>query len=132
MPLGATIHQAVAAWINGSPMPSAPVALRLGLSATDPLEDGTALSEPSGSNGYARQVVTFTATPNPGGGTRLSSAVPVVFGPGANTDSAPMRFGVLFDANGGIITYGPLAAQKTLKVGDTLSYGANAFQFVVR
>lgn len=129
--LSETVHQALAAWVNGNAMPTAPVSLHLALSAADPTEDESGMDEPTG--GYTRQSVTFTASANPGGGTKLTNDDPVVFGPVTGSPWPTITHAAIFDGTDSyMIAFGPLGVQRTAPVGDTISFGVGAFQFVVR
>lgn len=129
--LGAPVHSALAAWILGAPMPTAPTSLRLALSAGDPTEDGSGLNEPVGA-GYARQIVTATAAAYPSGGTLITITGAVIFGPVVGSNWPTLTHGALFAQDGTLLAFGPLGVNRTAPVGDTISFGPGALQFLVK
>lgn len=109
---------------------ASPATVYLGLFETDPGE-GTLSGDPAansetGYNGYDRQECVWTSIDS-NGETKNNSAI--AFPPNANTSaSVTIGYAAIFDAeNGGnMLLYGELAAQKTLAVGDVLSFQSNS------
>lgn len=128
---GSNIHQALADWITGTSMPSPPSSLKLALSAGDPTETGAGLVEPVGA-GYIRQTVVLTPQAGEGGGTLLTNMSPVVFGPAVDSVWPTLTHGAILDSAGNIIAFGPLGVNRTAPIGDTISFGPQAFQFLVK
>jgi hypothetical protein len=124
------MHQAIAAYITGTQMPTPPVSLLVALCAGDPGEDASTLVEPTG--GYARQPATFSAAPADAGGTKLTSTVDLVFGAVTGANWPTVTHGALFDQAGNMISKGPLGINRAAPVGDTISFGAGVIQFVVK
>lgn len=129
--LSSYLHQALAAWINGTTMPTAPAGLVMALSAGDPKQDASGLVEPNSAFGYARQPVTMAASAAVGGGTKLTSTNAVVFGP-ATSGWPTITHGALFDSGGNMLASGPLGVQRSAPLGDTVSFAIGAFQFTLR
>ena len=124
------MHQAIAAYINGTQMPPPPASLLVALCVGSPSQDMSTLVEPPGP-GYVRQPVTFTASPHPDGGTLLTSNVVAIFGPVVQANWPTVSWGALFDQDGNSIAFGPLGVNRTAPVGDTVSFGVGALQFLV-
>jgi hypothetical protein len=129
--LGKYAHEALARWMAGTAMPVAPTSLKLGLSAADPLEDASGLTEPIGA-GYARQEVPVSISAGIDGGTLITVTANVIFGPVVDSDWAPLTHGALFDQAGNLLFFGPLGVSRTAPIGDTISFGAGAIQFLVK
>lgn len=122
-----TLHAAILNWLKGTPMPTAPTSLEVGLLTAAPNPDGTGVAEPSG--GYARQTVTFGAITTGAGISTIKNSAPVVFGPVSGSDwAAVTHLGVFNGADDSLLVYGPLAAQRVAPVGDTISFGVNTIQ----
>jgi hypothetical protein len=77
--------------------------------------------EPSG-NGYARQLAAFTVS-----GTSSTNSATVTFGPCTGTAWGTLSDVAIFDAatGGNCVWRGPLAASKTVAVGDSLQIAAS-------
>lgn len=91
-----------------------PTTVYIGLSTSDPLDDGSGLNEPSGGS-YQRQSITFNAASS----RRITQNAQVDF-PQATTNWGTISHWVLFDAitNGNILAYGSLATSKTVYTGN--------------
>jgi hypothetical protein len=103
---------------------ASPATIYLALFESDPGEDasGTETSFTS----YARQVSTWTALDGAG---QTKNVGAVTFPANGNASAAAViTHAAIFDAatGGNALLYGPLAASKTLAVGDVLSFAANA------
>ena len=118
-------------WLRGTPT-TPPVSLLIALSSTPFAMDGSTMTEPSGSNGYARQAVALTSeTFVNGTGTTVKNTAPLVFGPCTNTPWEPITYVGLFNQAGVLLAQGPLAASQTATVGGTISFSTNALQFLL-
>ena len=114
-------------------MPPAPISLEIALSTTAIDDSGASISEPSGSDGYARQPITFTSpvhTENDG--TRIANANAIIFGPISNNSWGTIVSAAIFDQSGNMLFKGPLAAPRVAPVGDTLSFGIDTVEFKVQ
>ncbi len=127
--LSYTLHAAILGWLKGVTMPSAPATLQVGLLTAAPNPDGTGVSEPSGGSGYAREDVTFGSVTTDTGISTIKNSAPVVFGPASTNPWTPVIYmGVFNGDDDSLLAYGPLAAQRTAPVGDTISFGVDAIQ----
>lgn len=91
----------------------------LGISTTTPTETGTNFTEPSTSNGYGRQAITFS---NPTTGTCSNTNV-ITFGPCTNTSWGSISYIGIFSAStGGTLYMTKIVAARTVSVGDSISY----------
>lgn len=114
-------------WIAGTPMPTPPTQVLMGLLTAAPNPDGTGVSEPPGGSGYTRKQVTFGAVATLNGVSSISNTNAIIFGP--STAAWPqVSWAALFDQNGNMIAYGPLAAARTAPANDTISFGAGTIQ----
>ena len=103
---------------------TSPVTVYLALFESDPGEAGAGTE--TSYTSYVRQVAAWTALD--GSGQTKNSGV-VTFPANANASAAAtITHAAIFDAAtvGNMLFYGPLAAPKTLAVGDVLSFAANA------
>lgn len=100
-----------------------PPTIYVALSAADPGEGGSGISEPSG-NGYAR-VATSASDWNAADGGLLDNAGAIEFD-AATGDWGTMTHFALFDAaaGGNMLTYGTLSQSKTVANGDTVQFAA--------
>jgi hypothetical protein len=100
-----------------------PPIIYAGLSAANPGEDGSGLSEPVG-NGYTR-VQTSAGDWNAADGSLLSNAARIAFN-AATGDWGTMTHFALFDAAGGgnMLAHGTLSQAKTVNNGDTADFPA--------
>jgi hypothetical protein len=100
-----------------------PPAIYVGLSASDPTDSGTGLSEPSG-NGYTR-VETAAPDWNVAAGGLLDNANVITLGP-ATADWGTLTHFALFDAvsGGHVLVHGALAHPKTIQSGDMARFAS--------
>lgn len=116
-------------WITGDDMPSAPSSVTFGLLTAQPAADGTGFVEPSLSNGYARQVITFGDPSTVSGVSSIANTTGVIFGPVTTSDWPQVTYGAIFDGDtDDMIAYGPLAAARLAPLEDTISFGVGAIQ----
>lgn len=103
---------------------ASPVAVYLALFQSDPGE-ATGGTETAYTN-YARQASTWTAKDASG---QTKNSATITFPANGNVSaSVAITHAAIYDAavGGNRLLYGPLAATKTLEVGDVLSFAANA------
>lgn len=103
---------------------ASPVTVYLALFQTDPGEAGTGTE--TAYTGYARQASAWTALDASG---QTKNSATITFPANGNASaSVGITHAALFDAavGGNMLLHGPLAAPKTLEVGDVLSFAANA------
>lgn len=103
---------------------ASPATVYLALFESDPGEDASGTETSYGS--YGRQVTTWTALDG-NGQTKNDSTV--AFQPNGNQSaSVTITHAAVFDSKtgGNMLIKGPLAATKTLAIGDVLSFQANA------
>jgi len=107
-----------------------PPTIYVGLSASDPGDDGTGLSEPSG-NGYAR-VETAAADWNVAADGLLDNAGTIPLGP-ATGDWGPLTHFALFDAPAGghLLVHGALAHPRTIESGDSARLAAGDLEITL-
>lgn len=130
---GGYVLSAIVNWMRGIAMPSAPTVLKLALSTADPKIDASGLAEIITSNGYERQVITFTEPSYiPEYGTQLEMADTVLFGPAAINPWNAVSHGAVFDANDNLIFFGAFAAQRTIAIGDTLPLSGASIQLLIK
>jgi len=100
-----------------------PPTIYVALSAADPGESGSGISEPSG-NGYAR-VATSSSDWNAATGGLLDNATDIEFDT-ATGDWGTITHFALFDAEtaGNMLAYGTLGQAKTVNNADTVQFAA--------
>jgi hypothetical protein len=103
------------------PLPYGTVYVALNTSASTPTAPGTEVSDAN----YARIAVTFSA---PSGGTTSNSGTLSFFGAGAASGPYTIVEAAIYSAltSGTELYYGALAVNKTVNVGDTLSFAGSA------
>jgi len=95
----------------------------VGLSTTDPGDDGAGLSEPGG-NGYAR-VQTAPADWNSAAAGSLANAGLIEFNEATGSWGTATHFALFDSASGGnLLAHGALTQAKTVTVGDTARFTA--------
>jgi hypothetical protein len=111
---------------------SAPSNLYFGLSSTDPGDDGSGVTEPSGGS-YARVNMANNLTNFPAAvGGAKSNGVAITF-PTATASWGSLGYFCIFDAasGGNFLGGGSLAAPKTIDNGDTAEYAIGDFDFTL-
>lgn len=116
-------------------MPTATSTHYIGLSTTQPLSDGTGVTEPVG-NGYARQAIANNTTnwPTIAAPTRTKvNGTSIVFPTATGTGWGTVGWFVLYDAvTGGVCrAYGDLAAPVTIAAGETRAFPAGSLSIVM-
>lgn len=131
MNLGAYLQGLIADWLRGSAFPAAPGALTIGISSTDPLADGSGINEPTGAQGYARQVLTFGAiTSSQGNGSSIGNDAAITFGPVSGSEWSSIRY-VFISAGANMLAYGPLNVARSLPVGDQFGFAPGSIQLKI-
>lgn len=114
--------------VFGATSYSAPANLHFGLSSTDPLDDGSGKTEPSGGS-YARVSMTNNATnfPAASGGSK-SNGTAITF-PTASASWGALGYFIVMDqgSGGNYLGGGSLSASKTIDSGDTAQWAIGAF-----
>lgn len=126
----AVLQVHILTWVKGTDFPTAPSSIKFGLMTQQPDHDGGNLYELN-DNGYARQTIEWgsVTTDNATATSTITSTNAVIFGPATVAPWPQANYGGYFDGDtGDILAYGPLAAARTAAVGDTISFGAGAFQ----
>lgn len=123
-------QEAIANWLNGTAFPAAPVALEIGLSTADPLDDGSGLVEPPAVNGYARVPVTFGAPVSTlGNGTSVFNTAAVSFPTVTGANWPAVTHAAIFDAGtGDMLFHGPINAPRVALVGESISFAISDIQ----
>ncbi len=112
-----------------------PATLYFGLSTTTPARDGSNVTEPNGSTGYARVALSngdktnFTTASGTGSVTTLTA---VTF-PESTASQGVLTYGVIYDAltSGNLWFYDVLTPSRTVDINTTLYYSAGALTFNV-
>jgi hypothetical protein len=100
-----------------------PPPIFVGLSSTDPTDDGSAVAEPNGNN-YERVQASASDWSVASGGT-LSNISEIVFALATGNWGTMTHF-ALFDAltGGNMLVYGPLGESKAIDSGDIAKFAA--------
>lgn len=124
MRLSDSLKLSVMQWLRGTDMPSAPDALELAVSTTDPGEDGSTITEPTDAT-YERQPLTLD-TPDVGvDATTAASDALITFGP-ATVGFGTLTHAAVFEVGGAMLLHGPLPAPVTIGAGQPLSFPIGA------
>ena len=105
-------------WVRGTQSTSS--GCNLGVSKTDPLRDGSGLSEPPITDGYSRQPVTFSvptfdvATQS----FKTNASAATVLGPSNTNNWGTLTHSALFNTNGDMLIYGELATPVQNLIGE--------------
>jgi hypothetical protein len=104
-----------------------PTPIFVGLSSSDPTDDGSALAEPGGNN-YAR-VQTSACNWKVASGGVLTNAGQIVFAMATGGWGTVTHFALFDDATGGnMLAYGPLGESKTIGSGDIARFAAGEME----
>ena len=127
------LSNAIANWVRGTAMPTAPTTLYLALSTTAINGDGTGITEPSG-GAYARQIVTMTA-PSFGEstGSVISLSGNVIYPTATGTWGNITHLALFTAVSGGSMLHrwqAPVA--KNIGVGDTYTVAAGDFSIAYK
>lgn len=119
----------IAQWLRGVNFPSAPSFIQVGLSTTNPLADGSGITEPAAADGYARQNVPLSGvTADVVNGASIFNSTTITFGPVLNQTWTNVGFVFLTDDVGNMIAFGPMNTPRSLPVADTFALDQNAIQ----
>jgi len=128
------MQEQIADYTKGVAIDAAPVGLLLALSLTDPLDDGSGITEPVGF-GYARQALTFGvyASVNGVGTTMTAPPADLVF-TAAGGAWGIIAYWALFRSDGGgeMMYHGSVSASKNIQDGDSFVANANSLSLVIR
>lgn len=125
MPKSNYLEEAQLNWVRGTAMPAAPSAVYVALSTADPTEDGSAIAEPAGGDGYARQAATFGAPSQGANAATISNSAEVSFGAATGAWGTITHFAVFDAVSGGNMLYhGTLTASRVVGSGDTARFAA--------
>lgn len=113
-------------WLLATGSPTRPSAIYVGLGTGS---SATGLSGELSGNGYARQLVTFSAAAS----RTASNSVEVRFGPNTTTNWGTVSHVGLFDAStgGNCIAAGSLDTAKSVTVGDEGVFSAGNLDFTI-
>lgn len=120
--------QIILEWMRGTAAPTAPVSTELALSLADPLEDASAIDEPT--LNYTRQTITFSAPGSTPTGTPIVSQGPYIFGPAGNNWGL-ITHGAVFTPTNELLLKGPVAIQRNVVEDDSFAvpFGALTILF---
>lgn len=129
--LSYSVQGSLSDWLTGTPFPTAPTSLKLGLLTAAPNPNGTGIVEPDSGAAYARQTITLGAKSQSGNATTKLNSGSIVFGP-ATSDWAQVNYVGLFDQDGNLLSYAPLAASRVAPSGDTISFAIGTVQIRIQ
>lgn len=119
----------IAQWLRGVDFPSAPSFIQVGLSSTNPLADGSGITEPAAVDGYARQAIPLsTVTATSSNGVSVFNSASITFGPVANQAWLNVGFVFLMDDANNLLAFGPMNTPRSLPVADTFALDQDAIQ----
>ncbi len=91
--------------------------LTMGLLCAAPNPDGTGIIEPSSTDGYARQPVTFSIA-QATGITTLQNTNSLAYGPATGEGWPSVSYFAVFDSSGNFLLYGRLRTERTTQPGE--------------
>ena len=104
---------------------SAEATVQVALSTTDPTEDGSGISEPSGNN-YARVTVTNSGTNwETASGGATSNKTAITFNTASGSWGTITHFAIFDNGGTNMLMYGSLTTSKAVGTGDTPKFNAN-------
>ena len=125
--VGGFVHgdfgKAVLDWLtNTSPMPNPPAQFECGLTRSAIPHNAVSYDEPNATDGYARQVMTFTPAQQDTNGYVVKNAEHLIFGPAHTTDWGVISHAFVRDpVNNMLVLAGPVATPMQISIGE--SYG---------
>lgn len=128
----AYLEDAIADWISGSAMPTAPTTTYLALYTSEPKDDDSGTEVTGGS--YARQSISYGL---PGSvtdtGTTMAINANIIFPTATGTWGSITHFGV-FDAlsGGNLLFFGSFTVAKLIESGDTYSVASGDLSILIR
>lgn len=105
--------------------------LTLGVLTAAPNPDGTGVTEPSPSDGYERQAMTY-AKGQADGVTTITNDENIVFGPATPTSWTTVTYWGLFDENDVLKMYGRMRTARTNPTGEVLAFPAGTVEVRLR
>lgn len=115
-------HDAILAfWLSKSPS--------VALLTVAPNPDGTGVTEPNFSDGYARKSVSLSPFTRSAGVSSTTNENAMVFGPANTNDWATVTYACLIGNDDTLLAYAPLPSTRTCAVGDSISFGISALQW---
>lgn len=127
------LEREIMEWTKGIAMDASPVGLLLALSTTDPLDDGSGITEPVGL-GYARQAFLFGAHVSTNGVGTVASGPTVDLVFTATGAWGIIAYWALFRSDGGgeMMYHGAVSASKNIQAGDSFVANANSLSLTIR
>lgn len=122
------LEDLTAEWLRGTNFPTAPISLDIALSTSDPLDDASGLSEPSG--GYSRQTITFAASTVSASGVLLESNINISF-PTATLDWGTITHIAIFSGSD-MLFFSALNVPKQIRTGDDFSLASGMVQHTLK
>lgn len=123
-------HRMTMRWLRGVAT-TPPASLTVGLLTTAPNPDGTGVVEPSALGGYTRRPFTLGNETVTNGVTSAVNTNAILF-PTATAVWTPVTHLGIFSVEGELLVYGPLAASRSVQIGDAIAFGEGAVQLRLR
>jgi hypothetical protein len=109
-----------------------PAAVYLAVSTTDPLDDGSGISEPTADPAYIRQAITFNIAVT---GTARNTTAAITFPTNTTANWGTITHYAIFDAaapgTGNMLMYGQLTTSKLVQISDTFTVNINDLEIQV-
>lgn len=120
-------------WMRGTDPAAAP-AFEVALSSTEPLTDGSGITEPPGTDNYSRQTIVFGSLSQVlGTGTSIDNDNIILFGPVGTTDWSAVSYAAVYaDSTNDLYIQSPLLASRVAIIGDTLPFPINSVNILIR
>lgn len=112
---------------GNSSVESIPASYYIGLSTTTPSADGTGVTEPSASAGYARVLVSSLSASSDG---TVSNTSIIEFSKSTGSWGT-VTHAVLFDENGNVCWASPLSSSQNVSSDNTLIFSVGELQFTL-
>lgn len=122
-------------WTRGDAMPAAAPSVYVAYSRANPLRSGGGLLEPNAGDGYARELISFSApVVTPGAGITLYNDSDILFGPAVNNSWPAITHLAFFDAltSGNMLLSGAVTSPFIVPVGTGYGFAAAAFSLNIR
>lgn len=124
-----TTNRVLMRWLRGFPT-APPAGLFIAALTQAPNVDGTGVVEVS-AGGYQRRALILGEETQTGGITAAGNASAVIF-PTATADWPSVTHLGVFSDTGDLLFYGPLAAPRAIRAGDSLAFGEGTIQLRLR
>lgn len=118
----------------GATVYTAPATVYVGLSTTDPLDDGSGVTEPSGANGYSRVAVTNNPANFPAALAGIKkNGVLLTFPQNTTADWGLLPYVFITDSalGGNMLASGLISPPKTIQTGDVAEFAINSLIFTL-